>query len=61
MVGAIENPNMAKNATINGRALHQVVSVSRKPGHTKCFQTYNLAHDIILCVCATAPAWCSPR
>ena len=58
VVGAIGNPNMGKSAMINGLALHKVVSVSRTPGHTKCFQTYNLAHDIVLC---TAPAWCSPR
>ena len=51
VVGAIGNQNLGKSAMINGLALHKVVSVSRTPGHTKCFQTYNLAHDIILCDC----------
>ena len=51
VVGAIGNPNQGKSALINGLALHKVVSVSRTPGHTKNFQTYNLAQDIILCDC----------
>lgn len=51
VVGAVGDPNVGKSSLINGLARKKVVSVSRTPGHTKHFQTYHLAKDMILCDC----------
>lgn len=51
VVGAVGDPNVGKSSLINGLARRKVVSVSRTPGHTKHFQTYHLAKDMILCDC----------
>eukprot|EP01113_Clastostelium_recurvatum_P042624 TRINITY_DN6919_c0_g1_i5.p1 TRINITY_DN6919_c0_g1~~TRINITY_DN6919_c0_g1_i5.p1 ORF type:complete len:768 (-),score=205.58 TRINITY_DN6919_c0_g1_i5:23-2326(-) len=50
-VGTIGHPNVGKSSLINGLVGRKVVSTSRTPGHTKHFQTINLAHNVVLVDC----------